>query len=86
MRDIIKDILPSLIPVIGYVAPSGGTHVLYATPHIAAMARGTNLGTATPIAIGTPGGSSLEKDVKGAEKKKRTKKAPAKKPRLKKSH
>ena len=76
MREIVKDELNSTIPIIIYVYPSGasdasaGVFLTYAA-HIAAMAPGTNLGAAHPVAIspqGIGGGEEKKEDDTMMEK------------------
>jgi membrane-bound serine protease (ClpP class) len=57
MRDTIAEIVASPIPVVTYVAPSGGRSAsagffLLESGDIAAMAPGTNTGAAHPVAMG----------------------------------
>lgn len=74
MRDMIRRMLQSPVPVAIHVAPGGaraasaGTYLLYAS-HVAAMAPSTHLGSATPVQMGGGGlpglGGEAEEESQG---------------------
>ncbi len=66
MRLIIKDITSAMVPVIVYVSPSSGRAAsagvfITMAAHVAAMAPGTNIGAAHPVAMG---GDKMDEEMK----------------------
>ena len=72
MDDIIDDFTRSEVPVVVYVAPRGaraasaGVFITYAA-QVAAMAPGTNIGSASPVFLGADGSTSDVDDTMTAK-------------------
>ncbi len=70
MRAIIQRIMASNVPVIVYVSPPGaragsaGVYISYSA-HIAAMAPNTNIGSASPVAMGESGEQQMSDTMRG---------------------
>lgn len=68
MRDIIRQMLDSRVPVVVWVAPRGaraasaGTFIAYAA-HLAYMAEATEIGAASPINLGGDSSDTLERKM-----------------------
>jgi membrane-bound serine protease (ClpP class) len=69
MRQIIQRTLASSVPVILYVGPPGaragsaGVYITYAA-HVASMAPNTNIGSATPVAMGEGGEQQMSPEMR----------------------
>jgi len=68
MREMVKDIFASEVPVVVYVAPAGsraasaGVFITYAAG-VSAMAPGTNIGSAHPVSMGGKMDETMAKKV-----------------------